>query len=143
MTHGTNRFSDYLTDPIKRLGFTASFVLGMTYGSTPVADKLAGAIRAMHERVRGTMPDGRSFSATDSGDIAWVGEAVRFLRRPYGTARATRASSLLLSRVATDLVPAWARELLGLCSRVPLAPYAHRAAGEALMRTLRYGVCTA
>lgn len=46
----------------------------------------------MHERVRGTKPDGRSFSATG-----------------------------------------------GLRSRVPLAPYAHRA-GEALMRTLRYGV---
>jgi uncharacterized protein (DUF2236 family) len=208
VTHGTNRFSDYLTDPIKRLGFTASFVLGMTYGSTPVADKLAGTIRAMHERVRGTMPDGRPFSATDPGDIAWVGvtqaysvarahvkyhprplrgrdldryfaeyavineklgapdtprtlaeaedyfeeirprltaseevlQAVRFLRRPYGTDRSTQASSLLLSRVATELVPAWARELLGLRSRVPLAPYAHRAAGEALMRALRYGV---
>jgi uncharacterized protein (DUF2236 family) len=208
VTHGTNRFSDYLQDPIKRLGFTASFVLGMTYGSTPVAEKLAATIRAMHRQVRGTMPDGRPFSATDPGDIVWVGitqaysiarahvryhprplegrdldryfaeyavinqrlgapdsprtlaeaddyfasmrprltvseevlQAVHFLRRPYGSATATRASSMLLSRVATDLVPGWALNLLGLRPRLPFAPCATRAAGEALMRTLRYGV---
>lgn len=208
VTHGTNRFSDYLRDPIKRLGFTASFVLGVTYGSTPVAERLASTVRTMHQRVQGAMPDGRTFSATDPADIAWVGVtqaysvarahvryhprplrgrdldryfadyavinamlgapdtprtlaeaedyfagvrprltvsdevlgAVRFLRRPYGSDLTTRASSRLLSRVATDLLPGWALEMLDLRPRVPLAPYARRVAGQALARTLRYGV---
>ncbi|WP_433175367.1 oxygenase MpaB family protein [Actinoallomurus sp. CA-150999] len=83
VTHGTNRFSDYLQDPIKRLGFTASFVLGMTYGSTPVAERLAGTVRAMHQRVQGAMPDGRAFSATDPDDIVWVG-----ITQAYSVARA-------------------------------------------------------
>ncbi|MCO6006215.1 DUF2236 domain-containing protein [Actinoallomurus purpureus] len=205
VTHGTNRFSDYLQDPIKRLGFTASFVLGMTYGSTPVAERLAATVTAMHQRVRGAMPDGRTFSATDPDDILWVGitqaysvarahvayhprpltgpdldryfaeyavinemlgardsprtlaeaedyftamrprltvseevlQAVAFLRRPKGAGPATRISSALLARVATDLLPDWALALLG--GRPPL-PYATRAAGHALVRTLRYGV---
>lgn len=208
VTHGTNRFSDYTRDPLKRLGFTASFVLGMTYGSTPVAERLAGTIRAMHRKVHGAMPDGRTFSATDPDDIVWVGVtqaysvaraharyhphplrgrdldryfaeyavinellgapdsprsmgeaedyftgvrprltvseevlgAVDFLRRPYGTAPVVRASSVLLSRAATDLVPEWARTLLGLRPAVPLSPYASRAAARALLYILRYGV---
>src|SRR5512139_1202063 len=73
VTHGTNRFSNYMQDPIKRLGFTSSFVMGMTYGSTPVAEKLADIVQKMHRRVQGTMPDGRTFSATSSPDIIWTG----------------------------------------------------------------------
>lgn len=208
VTHGTNRFSDYLEDPVRRLGFTASFVLGVTYGSTPMAERLIATVRAMHRRVHGTMPDGRAFSATDSGDITWTGvtqayavarahvryhprplrgadldnyfadyahisarlgavdvpssrrqvedyfaamrpsltvseevlETARFLRGAYGSDPATRAGSLLLSRVATDILPDWAKRLLGLAPRTPAAPLAARAAGEALVRTLRYGV---
>lgn len=208
VTHGTNRFSDYLQDPIRRLGFTASFVLGMTYGSTPVAEKMAATVRAMHRRVRGTMPDGRSFSATDPADIVWVGvtqaysaarahvryhprplrgpdldryfadyavinehlgapdsprtlaeaedyftrmrprltvseevlTSVAFLRRPYGTDLATRASSALIGRAATDLLPDWALDLLGLRPRLPVTRYAVRAAAHALTRVLRSGV---
>jgi uncharacterized protein (DUF2236 family) len=208
VTHGTNQHSNYLQDPIKRLGFTASFVMGVTYGSTPVADKLVGIVRTMHRRVQGTMPDGRSYSATDSDDIIWTGvtqaysglrahvryhpkplrgrdldrylaeyaviseklgatdvpksradvqdyfammrprltvseetlEAVRFLRGAYGSDKATQIGSQITSRVATDLLPGWAKNLLGLRPRTPLTPVAARAAGIALTRTLRYGV---
>src|SRR4051794_40307135 len=66
VTHGTNQNSDYLHDPLKRLGFTASFVTGVTYGATPVAERLIGTVRKMHRRVRGTMPDGRPYSASGS-----------------------------------------------------------------------------
>src|SRR5690242_16140700 len=83
VTHGTNQHSDYLQDPIKRLGFTASFVKGVTYGSTPVAEKLTGTIRTMHKRVHGTMPDGRPYSATSSDDIIWTGTT-----QAYSAARA-------------------------------------------------------
>jgi uncharacterized protein (DUF2236 family) len=208
VTHGTNRFSDYTKDPIKRLGFTASFVMGVTYGATPVAEKLIDTVRTMHKRVHGTMPDGRGFSATSSADIIWTGatqayaiarahqryhpdplrgpdldryfaeyavisaklgaddpprsladvedylatmrprltiseevlEAVRFLRAPYGTDPLTRAGSLVVSRAATDLLPGWAKTLLGLRPRTPVTPLAARAAARVLTRVLRYGV---
>lgn len=208
VTHGTNRFSDYLQDPVKRLGFTASFVDGVTYGSTPVAERLVATVRAMHERVHGTMPDGRPFSATNSDDITWTGvtqaysiarahvryhprplrgadldryfadyaristrldavdvpssrvevenylaamrprltvseevlEAASFLRGAYGRDAATRGGSWLLSRVATDLLPDWAKRLLGLTPRTPVSPLAARAAGTAFVRSLRCGV---
>jgi uncharacterized protein (DUF2236 family) len=208
VTHGTNRFSDYLQDPLRRLGFTASFVLGVTYGSTPVAEKLIATVTAMHQRVHGTMPDGRPFSATSSPDIIWTGvtqayavarahsvyhprplrgrdldryfaeyalisqklgatdvpasrsdvrdyfatmrprltvseetlRAIRFLRSPYGRDPLTRASSQTISRVATELLPPWARDLLGLRSRTPFGPLAARTAGHALTSVLRAGV---
>jgi uncharacterized protein (DUF2236 family) len=208
VTYGTNRFSDYTRDPIKRLGFTASFVMGVTYGSTPVAEKLIDTVRTMHKRVHGTMPDGRGFSATSSADIIWTGvtqayaiarahqryhpeplprpdldryfaeyavisaklgaadpprsladvedylatmrprltiseevlETVRFLRAPYGSDPLTRAGSLVVSRAATDLLPGWAKTLLGLRPRTPKTPLAARAAAHVLTRALRYGV---
>ncbi|MGI8328981.1 oxygenase MpaB family protein [Actinomadura scrupuli] len=208
VTHGTNRFSDYLQDPMRRLGFTASFVLGMTYASTQVTDRFVAMITAMHQRVHGTMPDGRPFSATGSDDVTWTGvtqayaiarahsvyhprplrdedldryfadyavitsrlggvdvpasraavqdyltmmrprltvseetlEAVTFLRNPYGPDRMTRTSSRLISRIATDLLPEWAKNLLGLRPRTALTPLAARAAGHALTRALRSGI---
>jgi uncharacterized protein (DUF2236 family) len=208
VTYGTNRFSDYQRDPIKRLGFTSSFVRGVTFGSTPAAEKLIETVRTMHKRVHGTMPDGRSFSATDSDDIIWTGatqafsiagahlryhpdplrgpsldryfaeyaliterlgaigpprsrsdmldyfatmrprltvseevlETVRFLRAAYGSDPVSRAASLLVNRAATDLLPEWAKNLLGLRPRNPVAPIATRAAAHLLIGTLRYGV---
>ena len=206
--YGTNRFSDYQRDPIKRLGFTSSFVRGVTYGSTQVADKLIDTVRAMHRRVHGTMPDGRAFSATDSADIVWTGatqaysiarahlryhpdplrgagldryyadyaviserlgavdpprsradvedylasmrprltvseetvETVHFLRAAYGADPRSRVASLIVNRAATDLLPPWAKTLLGLQPRDPVSPLATRAAAHLLIRALRYGV---
>jgi uncharacterized protein (DUF2236 family) len=208
VTYGTNRFSDYQRDPIKRLGFTSSFVRGVTFGSTQAAEKLIDTVRAMHKRVHGTMPDGRPFSATDSADIIWTGatqaysiarahlryhpdplrgaeldryyaeyaviserlgavdpprsradvedyfatmrprltvseevlETVRFLRSAYGSDPMSRAASLVVNRAATDLLPEWAKTLLGLCPRRPLTSLTTRAAAHLLIATLRYGV---
>ena len=208
VTYGTNRFSDYQRDPIKRLGFTSSFVRGVTFGSTQAAEKLIDTVRAMHKRVHGTMPDGRSFSATDSADIIWTGvtqaysiasahlryhpdplrgadldryyaeyaviserlgavdpprsradvedyfatmrprltvseevlETVRFLRSAYGSDPVSRAASLVVNRAATDLLPEWAKTLLGLPPRRPLTSLTTRAAAHLLIATLRYGV---
>ncbi|GAA0964939.1 oxygenase MpaB family protein [Actinocorallia libanotica] len=208
VTHGTNQHSNYLQDPIRRLGFTASFIRGMSFASTPVAEKLAEIVRKMHTRVHGTMPDGRPYSATESADIIWTGttqayqaarahlryhprplkgkgideyfaqyaviseklgatdvpksradvedyfammrprltvseetlEAIGFLRGPYGEDRVSQVTTQLVSRVATDLLPGWAKRLLGLHARTPLTPLAARAAGEAITRTLRHGV---
>jgi uncharacterized protein (DUF2236 family) len=208
VTHGTNRFSDYQRDPIKRLGFTSSFIRGVTYGSTPAAEKLIETVRVMHKRVHGAMPDGRPFSATESADIIWTGatqaysiarahqryhpdplrgadldryyaeyaviseklgavepprsradvedyfatmrprltvseetlETVHFLRTAYGSDPVSRAASLIVNRAATDLLPSWAKTLLGLAPRDPVTPPATRAAGHLLVRALRYGI---
>jgi uncharacterized protein (DUF2236 family) len=162
----------------------------------------------MHERVRGAMPDGRTFEATGSDDIIWVGitqaysisrahqryhpdplrgsdidryfadyaiiseklgavdpprsladaedyfatvrsrlsvseevlETVRFLRKPYGSNAGAKAASMVLNRAATDVLPGWSKDMLGLGPRTPLTPLAARAACEALLRTLRFGV---
>lgn len=211
--HGTNRFSGYRDDPLKRLGFTASFVVGMTYGSTPVTEKLAGMIRNMHKRVHGTMPDGRTFDANRSEDLIWVGttqayctalahrryhpkplrgsdldryyadyaviseklgatgvpksraevndyfaeirprltvseethETMRFLRTPYGDDRASRLGGQILINAAADLLPPWARDLLGpaasvVFGRTPLGLIASRAGGYAITQTIRFGL---
>ncbi|MEO3786459.1 oxygenase MpaB family protein [Actinocorallia sp. B10E7] len=208
VTHGTNQHSSYLEDPMRRLGFTSSFIRGMSFASTPVAEKLAGIVRNMHKRVHGTMPDGRPYSATSSDDIIWTGttqayqaarahlryhpkpldgkgideyfsqyaviseklgatdvpksradvedyfammrprltvseetlEAIGFLRGPYGEDKVTQTATQIVSRVATDLLPAWAKRLLGLHPTTPIAPLAARAAGHAITKTLRYGV---
>ncbi|MCD0451349.1 DUF2236 domain-containing protein [Actinocorallia sp. API 0066] len=208
VTHGTNQHSNYLEDPLRRLGFTSSFVRGVSFGATPVAEKLVGIVRAMHKRVHGTMPDGRPYSATSSADIIWTGvtqsaqavrahlryhpkpldgkgvdeyfgqysvvsemlgatdvpksradvadyfadmrprltvseetlETIRFLRSPVGGDAQSRAATRLVSRAATDLLPPWAKRLLGLQPRTPLDPLAARAAGQVLTRTLRWGV---
>lgn len=208
VTHGTNQHSDYLQDPIRRLGFTSSFVSGMSYASTPVAEKLAGIVRTMHKRVHGTMPDGRPYSATSSADIIWTGitqsymaaqahlryhprplgpegideyfaqygvvsemlgatgvpqslreaedyledmrprltvseetlEALSFLRGPVGGDPASRYGTQLISRIATELLPDWAKRLMGLQPRLPLTSPALRLAGHTLTRTLRWGV---
>jgi uncharacterized protein (DUF2236 family) len=208
VTYGTNRFSDYMRDPLKRLGLTASFVVGVTFGATPVAERLIETVRKMHRPVRGTMPDGRAFSASGSDDINWVGttqaysiarahlryhphplrgadldryfaeyaviserlgaegpprsmaeaeeylermrprltvseevlETVRFLRRGYGPNAPARAASLVLNRASTDLLPDWAKRLLGLAPRTPVTPVLARAGGHVLTRMLRLSV---
>jgi uncharacterized protein (DUF2236 family) len=71
--HGTNQHSSYSDDPLARLGRTASFVNAMTYGSTPVIDKTAAMVRKMHNRVNGTMPDGRPYDANDDDQLIWTG----------------------------------------------------------------------
>jgi uncharacterized protein (DUF2236 family) len=70
--HGTNQFSSYSDDPLARLGRTASFVTAMTYGSMPVVEKACDVVRRMHKRVRGTMPDGRPYSADDDDQLIWT-----------------------------------------------------------------------
>jgi len=57
--------SKVLTEPFERLGRSASFVIGMTFAATPVTERLTGMVRAMHNHVRGELPDGRPYSAND------------------------------------------------------------------------------
>jgi uncharacterized protein (DUF2236 family) len=69
---GVEEHSTYRDDPLGRLSRTGSFVTGTTFGSTETAEKLITLVRAIHRRVRGTAPDGRSYSADDPALLTWV-----------------------------------------------------------------------
>ena len=91
---GVADHSDYRTDPWGRLHRTADFIGTTTYGTTDVAMRSIARVRTIHERVRGTAPDGRPYSATDPRLIAWVHvtEVDSFLRanQRYGADRLDR-----------------------------------------------------
>ncbi|HTW21489.1 MAG TPA: oxygenase MpaB family protein [Mycobacteriales bacterium] len=70
--YGTNQHSSYSDDPLARLGRTASFVNAMTWGSMPVVERTCGIVRTLHRQVRGTMPDGRAYSADDPEQLVWT-----------------------------------------------------------------------
>ena len=69
---GVRRHSSYLEDPWKRLAGTARWLVVSTFGSTELAEREAGRVRRMHAVVRGTLPDGRSYSAGDPRLLRWV-----------------------------------------------------------------------
>ena len=69
---GVQRHSSYLEDPWKRLAGTARWLVVSTFGSAELAEREAGRVRRMHGTVRGTLPDGRSYSAGDPDLLRWV-----------------------------------------------------------------------
>jgi uncharacterized protein (DUF2236 family) len=69
---GVAEHSDYRSDPIGRLRRTTAFVAATTYGATAQAEAAVAAVRRVHERVRGTAPDGRRYDANDPDLLAWV-----------------------------------------------------------------------
>lgn len=69
---GVFEHSDFRERPLERLGRTSSFVTATTYGATPVAERMARTVRAIHRQVAGTAPDGRSYSADDPDLLRWV-----------------------------------------------------------------------
>ncbi len=94
---GVADHSNYREDPLGRLQRTGTFVAATTYGSTAVANEAIAVVRRVHERVVGTTPDGRAYSANDPDAITWVHatEHGMFLRahqrhgaRPLTAARA-------------------------------------------------------
>lgn len=92
---GVSDHSDYRTDPWGRLHRTGRFIGSTTYGNTETAERTIAIVRAVHERVRGTAPDGRPYSANDPHLLLWVHvtEVDSFLAgyRRYGTGKLTDA----------------------------------------------------
>jgi uncharacterized protein (DUF2236 family) len=74
--------SDYHGDPWGRLQRTSRFIGATTYGRTGDVEQAIARVRAVHERVAGTAPDGRPYSASDPHLLTWVhiAEADSFLR---------------------------------------------------------------
>ncbi|MGA4072495.1 oxygenase MpaB family protein [Ralstonia nicotianae] len=64
--------SSFRDDLQGRLGRTAQFVAGTTYGSRRDALALIERVKAIHSRVHGIAPDGRPYSANDPDLLTWV-----------------------------------------------------------------------
>lgn len=73
--------STFREDMLGRLRRTARFIAVTTYGEREQAQAAIAKVRAVHEHVRGTLPDGTPYRATDPHLLAWVHvtEAVSFL----------------------------------------------------------------
>lgn len=64
--------SGYRGDLWGRLARTSTFLAMTTFGHADDAQAAVDAVRRIHERVVGTMPDGTPYSASDPHLLAWV-----------------------------------------------------------------------
>ena len=73
--------SNFRADMHGRLRRTARFIALTTYGGRPEAEATIARVSAIHDRVRGTLPDGSAYAANDPALLAWVHvtEATSFL----------------------------------------------------------------
>ena len=73
--------SNFRQDMHGRLRRTARFIAMTTFGGREDAEAMIARVRAIHDRVRGVLPDGRPHAANDPALLAWVHvtEATSFL----------------------------------------------------------------
>ncbi len=64
--------SSFREDLKGRLGRTARFIAVTTFGNTPMANQAMLQVRKIHEAIRGTHPDGRTYWANDPRLLYWV-----------------------------------------------------------------------
>lgn len=87
--------SDVHEDQLGRLRRTARFIAVTTYGHRDRAIEAIEKVKRIHEQVGGTLPDGRTYQATDPWLLAWVhvAGALNFLNAwlLYAEPRMTRA----------------------------------------------------
>ena len=87
--------SDVHSDMLGRLRRTARFIAVTTYGHRDSAQAAIAKVKAIHEQVSGTLPDGTEYRATTPSLLAWVhvAGAVNFLDgwRRYAEPRMNRA----------------------------------------------------
>ena len=74
--------SGYRGDMLGRLARTSQFLAITTFGHADDAETAVAAVRSIHDRVVGTMPDGSAYAATDPHLLRWVhvAEVDSFLR---------------------------------------------------------------
>ncbi|GAB2451057.1 oxygenase MpaB family protein [Nocardioides hungaricus] len=79
---GVAEHSGYRGDMWGRLARTSRFIAVTTFGHVDDAEQAVAVVRAIHERVTGTMPDGTPYAASDPHLLAWVhaAEVDSFLR---------------------------------------------------------------
>jgi uncharacterized protein (DUF2236 family) len=64
--------SGYRGDMWGRLARTSRFLAVTTFGTADDAQQSVDVVRAIHERVNGTMPDGTAYAASDPHLLMWV-----------------------------------------------------------------------
>lgn len=69
---GVADHSDYRGDPWGRLQRTSTFLAVTTFGPEADAQRAVDKVRGIHQRVRGTAPDGRPYHAADPHLLEWV-----------------------------------------------------------------------
>ncbi len=69
---GVSDHSDFNVDPLGRLRRTAGFVGVTAYGTSAEAAEACAVVRAVHDRIEGTTPDGRPYRANDPELLDWV-----------------------------------------------------------------------
>jgi uncharacterized protein (DUF2236 family) len=79
---GVAGHSGYRGDPWGRLQRTSYFLAVTTFGQASDAQATVERIKAVHERITGTAPDGRAYAASDPHLLTWIhiAEADSFLR---------------------------------------------------------------
>jgi uncharacterized protein (DUF2236 family) len=79
---GVAGHSGYRGDPWGRLQRTSTFLATTTFATADDAQAAVDHVRRIHERVRGTAPDGRPYAASDPHLLCWVhiAEIDSFLR---------------------------------------------------------------
>ena len=78
---GVAGHSGYRGDPWGRLARTSTFLAFTTFGAADDAQAMVDRVRAVHDRVRGKLADGRPYRASDPHLLTWVhiAEADSFL----------------------------------------------------------------
>ena len=69
---GVREHSNFKEDPWGRLWRTLDYVHMLVYGGPENAVRTGRALRAMHQRIKGTAPDGRRYHALEPEAYAWV-----------------------------------------------------------------------
>ncbi len=69
---GVEDHSGYRSDPFGRLQRTAEFIAATTYGGDALAWAFVRKVRAIHDKVTGTGPGGRTYRAADPDLLAYV-----------------------------------------------------------------------
>jgi uncharacterized protein (DUF2236 family) len=123
--------SDVHSDMLGRLRRTARFIATTTYAHRDSALQAIAKVKAIHEQVGGTLPDGTDYRATDPWLLAWVhvAGAVNFVD---GWRRYAEPA---MSRADQDRYFAESGEIARLLDADPVPP--SRAAAERLIRDFR------
>jgi uncharacterized protein (DUF2236 family) len=121
--------SGYQRDPWGRLQRTSRFIAATTFWPEADARAAIARVRAIHEHVTGTAPDGRRYAAADPHLLAWVhvAEIDAFLR-----AHAVYGREPLSGEERDGYVADMAR--IGAALGVPDPPRTFAAVGEVLDR---------
>jgi uncharacterized protein (DUF2236 family) len=79
---GVAEHSGYRGDTWGRLARTSTFIAVTTFGTADDAEQAVRAVRRIHDRVTGTLPDGTPYAANDPHLLKWVhvAEVDSFLR---------------------------------------------------------------